>query len=162
MGGREGKGGGEASKEEGDDLASNKIPGSTTVINKVHVLVCVCPTTSLDRAHPFMIIDSAQLIAEGLLTLIFARFGSVEKLYYDQQSGLMPDLMQIILKLLRVHSEVAVANCHKKTAIAERKIRTVEQVLRSYVFQYTGRLTCWKNARGVFSHYQDWLPTGTK
>jgi hypothetical protein len=53
----------------------------------------------------------------------------------------MSDLMQSVLKLLRVHSEVALANCHMKTAIAERKIRTVEQVLKSYVFQHKGRLT---------------------
>jgi hypothetical protein len=51
----------------------------------------------------------------------------------------MSDFMQSVLKLLRVHSEVAIANCHTKTAIAEKKIRTVEQVLKAYVLQYKGR-----------------------
>jgi hypothetical protein len=109
-------------------------------IGKVHVLVCVCRATRWTELIPLRSL-TARSLADGLLTHIFARFGPPEKLYYDQQSGLMSDLMQSVLKLLRVHSEVAVANCHMKTAIAERKIRTVEQVLKSYVFQYKGRLT---------------------
>jgi len=54
--------------------------------------------------------------------------------------------MQSVLKLLKIHSTVAVAGYHSTTALAERWIRTVEMCLKSYIFEYTGnwnRLLPW-------------------
>lgn len=80
----------------------------------------------------------AKTVADALLVNIIARYGC-KTLVYDQQSAFMSDLFASTMKLLRIHSEIAVAGYHAKTAICERYIRTVEQILKSYIFDYKGK-----------------------
>jgi hypothetical protein len=68
---------------------------------------------------------------------LIARF-ACKTLIYDQQSGFMSDLMQSVLKLLRVRSSMAVARFHAKTFIAERYVRTVETYIKPYLEEYKG------------------------
>jgi hypothetical protein len=80
----------------------------------------------------------AKTVADALLVNLIARYGC-KLLVYDQQSAFMSELFASTLKLLRIDNEIAVAGYHAKTAIAERYIRSVEQILKSYLFTYKGK-----------------------
>jgi hypothetical protein len=77
----------------------------------------------------------ATAVANAILSNIIARFGC-KTLGYDQASAFMSSIMQEVLKLLRVHSTVAVAGYHSATALAERWIRTVQHSMKAYIFDY--------------------------
>ena len=51
---------------------------------------------------------------------------------------MMGNLFQSVLKLLRVHSKIAIAGLHLTTGLAERTVRTVEQILKAHIFTYKG------------------------
>jgi len=56
-------------------------------------------------------------------------------LTYDQQSGLMSHLFQNVLKSLNVDSKIALAGFHTRTGLAERQIRTISDILKSYIHE---------------------------
>ena len=101
-----------------------------------HVLVCVETATRWVELIPLPSLK-AMALTTAIETNLIARF-ACKTLVYDQQSGFMSDLMQSVLKLLRVRSSVAIAGFHAKTAIAERYVRTVETYIKPYLDDYKG------------------------
>ena len=104
--------------------------------NHKYIIVCVCHSTRWIELIPVPSLK-AKTLADALLVHLIARF-HCKTLIYDQQSGFMSTLMQEVLKLLRINSEIAVAGFHARTSICERYIRTVEKILKSYIFEYKG------------------------
>ncbi len=102
-----------------------------------HILVCIEAAT---RWVELIALPSlkATALAAAIESNLIARF-ACRKLVYDLQSGLMSDLMQSVLKLLRVNSYVSVAGFHSRTAVAERYCRTVERYLKPYLEDYKGK-----------------------
>jgi hypothetical protein len=104
--------------------------------NHKYVLVCVEKATRWVELIPLPSLKAAALTGVIESNLI-ARF-ACKTLVYDQQSGFMSDLMQSVLKLLRVRSSIAVAGFHAKTSVAERYVRTVERCIKPYLDKYEG------------------------
>jgi hypothetical protein len=102
--------------------------------NHKYILVCCDVAT---RRIELIALPSlkATAVANAILSNIIARFGC-KTLVYDQASAFMSSIMQEMLKLLRVHSTVAIAGYHSATALAERWIRTVQHSLKAYIFDY--------------------------
>jgi hypothetical protein len=104
--------------------------------NHKYVLVCVETATRWVELIPLPSLKAATLTA-AIESNLIARF-ACRTLIYDQQSGFMSELMQSVLKLLRVRSSIAVAGFHAKTSIAERYVRTVESYIKPYLEEYKG------------------------
>jgi hypothetical protein len=102
-----------------------------------HILVCIEAATRWVELIALPSLKAAALAAVIESNLI-TRF-ACRKLVYDLQSGLMSDLMQSVLKLLRVKSHISVAAFHARTAVAERYCRTVERYLKPYLEEYRGK-----------------------
>ena len=79
----------------------------------------------------------AATLAYSIETNLIARFGC-RVLHYDQQSAMMSNLFQSMLKILRVRSKVAIAGMHLTTGLAERTVRTVEQIIKAHIGEYKG------------------------
>ena len=104
--------------------------------NHKYVLVCVEKSTRWVELIPLPSLKAATLT--GIIeSNLIARF-ACKTLVYDQQSGFMSELMQSVLKLLRVKSSIAVAAFHATTSIAERYVRTVERYIKPYLDKYQG------------------------
>jgi len=99
-----------------------------------YVIICVCRVTRYVELIPVTSLKATAL-ADALLIHLIARY-KCHTLIYDQQSAMMFGLMQSVLKILRIHSQVAVAGLHLMTSIAERMVRKVEDILKSYIFDY--------------------------
>jgi hypothetical protein len=98
-----------------------------------YVLVCVEEMTRFVELIPLTSLK-AQNLAAAIESNLIARY-ACKRLVYDQQRGMMSDLFQGALKILRVSSNVALAGYHSRTAIAERYIRTVEDMLKPYIVE---------------------------
>ena len=105
--------------------------------NFKYILVCCDVATRWVELIPLPNLK-APTVSDALLTNIIARFGC-ETLVYDQASGFVSNLMQAVLKLLRIHSKIAIAGYHSATSQTERWIRTVQHCLKSYIFDYEGK-----------------------
>jgi hypothetical protein len=103
-----------------------------------HILVCIEAAT---RWVELIALPSlkATALAAAIESNLIARF-ACRKLVYDLQSGLMSDLMQSVLKLLRVNSYVSVAGFHSRTAVAERYCRTVERYMKTLFGRLQGKM----------------------
>ena len=99
--------------------------------NFQHVLVCIEQSTRWIELIPLTSLK-AQTVSDALLTNIIARF-HCEKFVYDQAYAHMSEMMQGVLKLLRVHSNVSFAGYHARTAMCERYMRTIEKTLKAYM-----------------------------
>ena len=120
------------------DIVGPKMPHlSRSYGNHEYILVCICDSTRWVELIPLPSLK-ARTLADAVLSNLVARYRCTT-LIYDQQSAFMSDLMQEALKLLRVNSDIAVAGFHAKTAICERYIRTVETILKAYIFSYKGK-----------------------
>ena len=120
------------------DIVGPKMPRlSRRFGNHQYILVCVCHSTRWVELIPLPNLK-AKTLADAVLHNLVARYRCTT-LVYDQQSAFMSELMQAALKLLRITSDIAVAGFHAKTAICERYIRTVETILKSYIYDYKGK-----------------------
>ena len=78
--------------------------------NHTYVLIAVETATRWVELQPLPSLKAGALAA-AIESNLIARF-ACRKIIYDMQSGLMSDLMQSTLKILRVNSTVAVAGFH--------------------------------------------------
>lgn len=125
----------------GDTFVIDVMGGQLNQLSRRHgnykfVLVCVEKATRWVELIPLPSLKAATLTA-AIESNLIARF-ACQTLVYDQQSGFMSELMQSVLKLLRVRSSIAVAGFHAKTSIAERYVRTVESYIKPYLADYKG------------------------
>lgn len=96
-----------------------------------YVLICVCQFSRWVELFPLPNLK-AKTLADVLVEQLVARY-RCSTLVFDQQSGLMSQLIASVLKLLRVKANIAVAGYHTKTGLAERTVRTVENCLKPYI-----------------------------
>jgi Integrase zinc binding domain len=104
-----------------------------------YVLVCVCQFSRWVEVFALPNLK-AKTLADVIIEQLVARY-RCSTLVFDQQSGLMSQLMSKVLELLRIKANIAVAGYHTKTGLAERTVRTVENCLKPYI---TDARTNWK------------------